>query len=76
MKGMCKGLQTVHCSCTAFVNIHFRSTILNVVVERLMLLLHIQEIPGSNLGPETSYPDWGGVHGFPQSLQANVMVVL
>jgi hypothetical protein len=24
----------------------------------LVLLLPIQEVPGSNLGPETGYPDW------------------
>jgi hypothetical protein len=29
----------------------------NVVVERLTLLLHIREVPGSNLGPKTGYPD-------------------
>jgi hypothetical protein len=26
-------------------------------VEWLALLLHIREVPGSNLGPETDYPD-------------------
>jgi hypothetical protein len=31
----------------------------NVVVEWLTLLLGIQEVPGSNLGPETGYPYWG-----------------
>jgi hypothetical protein len=30
---------------------------LNVVVEWLTLLLHIREVPGSNLSPETGYPD-------------------
>jgi hypothetical protein len=30
----------------------------NVVVEWLVLLLCIREVPGSNLGPETGYPDW------------------
>jgi hypothetical protein len=29
------------------------------VVEWLTLLLCIQEVPGSNLNPETGYPDWG-----------------
>jgi hypothetical protein len=28
-----------------------------VVIEWLKLLLHIQEVPGSNLGPETGYPE-------------------
>jgi hypothetical protein len=28
----------------------------NVMVEWLILLLHIREVPGSTLGPETSYP--------------------
>jgi hypothetical protein len=31
--------------------------ILNVVVEWLTLLLRIQQVPGSNLGLETGYPD-------------------
>jgi hypothetical protein len=30
----------------------------NVVVKWLTLLLHIQEVPGWNLGPETAYLDW------------------
>jgi hypothetical protein len=29
----------------------------NVMVEWLTLQLHILEVPGSNLGPETGYPD-------------------
>jgi hypothetical protein len=32
------------------------------VVKWLILLLHIREVPGSNLGPETDYPD--GFRGF------------
>jgi hypothetical protein len=31
--------------------------ILNVVVESLILLLRILEMPGSILGPEIGYPD-------------------
>jgi hypothetical protein len=31
----------------------------NVVVEWLTLLLRIWEVLGSNLGPETGYPDLG-----------------
>jgi hypothetical protein len=31
----------------------------NVAVERLSLLLRTQQVAGSNLGPGTSYPDWG-----------------
>jgi hypothetical protein len=31
----------------------------NVVVEWLTHLLRIREVPGSNFGPETGYPDWG-----------------
>jgi hypothetical protein len=34
---------------------------------------YFREVPGSNLGPETSYPK--GVHGFPQRLQANSGIV-
>jgi hypothetical protein len=29
----------------------------NVIVEWLTILLRIREVSGSNLGPETSYPD-------------------
>jgi hypothetical protein len=38
-------------------NIHFK--LLNVMIEWLTLLLCIQEIPGSNLGLESGYPDCG-----------------
>jgi hypothetical protein len=31
----------------------------NVVVEWSALLLRVREVPGSSLGPKTSYPDWG-----------------
>jgi hypothetical protein len=31
----------------------------NVVVEWLTLLLRIREVPGSNLSPETAYPESG-----------------
>jgi hypothetical protein len=37
-------------------------------------LLRVWELPGSNLGPETGYPDCF-FRGFPQSLQANAVVV-
>jgi hypothetical protein len=38
------------------------------MIEWLTLLLHIQEVLGSKLGPETGYPEtW--FHGSPQSLQ-------
>jgi hypothetical protein len=30
----------------------------HVVAELLALLLHIQEVPDSNLSPEAGYPDW------------------
>jgi hypothetical protein len=36
---------------------------------RLALLLHIQEVSGSNLCSETKYYDW--FHGYPQSLQTS-----
>jgi hypothetical protein len=41
----------------------------NVVVEWLALLLRTQEVPDSNLGPETEYPE--GFRSFPQSIQAS-----
>jgi hypothetical protein len=31
----------------------------NVVVKWLTLMLHIRELPDSNPGPDTGYPDWG-----------------
>jgi hypothetical protein len=44
-----------------------------VVVEWLTFLLHIREVPGSNLSLETSYPEV--FHDFPQSLQANAFQI-
>jgi hypothetical protein len=46
---------------------------LNVMIEWLTLIIHIPEVPGSNFSPETGYPD-GVFRGFPQFLQANVMI--
>jgi hypothetical protein len=40
----------------------------------LTLLSRIREDSGSNLGPETAYPDWG-FSWFPQSIQANAGIV-
>jgi hypothetical protein len=40
--------------------------------ERLILLLHIKEVPGSNLCPETDYPD-RKFYGFPHSLQTSTL---
>jgi hypothetical protein len=45
-----------------------------VVVEWLAHLLRNWEESGSNLGPESGYPEWG-LYGFPQSLQANAGMV-
>jgi hypothetical protein len=42
----------------------------NVAVEWLTLLLSILEVPGSNIGPETGYPEVDFCC-FTQSLQAN-----
>jgi hypothetical protein len=36
-------------------------------------LLRIREVSGSNLGPETGYPEV--FRGFPQSFQANAEIV-
>jgi hypothetical protein len=36
---------------------YFDDRVSNVVVEWLALLLRIQEVPGSNLGQETDYPE-------------------
>jgi hypothetical protein len=49
----------------------------NIVVEWITFFLHIREVPGSKVGPETGYPDWGGgVRCLPQSLQTNVGIAL
>jgi hypothetical protein len=40
------------------------------VIKLLALLLHIWEVSGSDLGPETGYPDCN-FNGFPQSVHAN-----
>jgi hypothetical protein len=45
----------------------------NVGVEWLAYLLRILEVPVSNLGPETSYPDFN--RGFSQFLQTNAGIV-
>jgi hypothetical protein len=42
----------------------------NVMVEWLTLVFRIQEVPGSNLGPEISCPNWD-FSWFSQSLEAN-----
>jgi hypothetical protein len=44
---------------------------INAVV--VLILLRIREVPDSNLGLETGYPDWGFC-GFPQLLQANASI--
>jgi hypothetical protein len=49
------------------------SMIPNVVVKWLTLLLCIRQVLGSNLSPETSYPEV--LYGFLQSLQANAEIV-
>jgi hypothetical protein len=43
---------------TSFSYLHWFKKI-NVMVEWLTFLLRTREIPGSNLGPETSFPDYG-----------------
>jgi hypothetical protein len=54
--------------------LRLHKTWLNIVVEWLTLLLHIQEVQGSNLILETRYDDWGFC-GFLQSLQATAGMV-
>jgi hypothetical protein len=36
---------------------HKNNSVTVGVIERLKILLHIREIPDSNLGPDSSYPD-------------------
>jgi hypothetical protein len=40
----------------------------------VVFLIRIREVPGSNLGPETGYSDWGFC-GFSQSLLASSVMV-
>jgi hypothetical protein len=44
------------------------------MVEWLALLLHIREVPGSNLGPELAVMT-EFFRGFPQSLQTNAEIM-
>jgi hypothetical protein len=44
-----------------------------IIIIIIKLLLRIPVIPGSNLDPDTGYPE--GVRGFPQRLQANARLV-
>jgi hypothetical protein len=46
---LCTGLITVATSCY--------DEVVNVVVEWLALLIRIREVPGSDLSPESGYPD-------------------
>jgi hypothetical protein len=46
---------------------------MNIVGEWLTLLLRILGVPGSNLGPQTGYPEF--LRGFLQSFQANSGIV-
>jgi hypothetical protein len=46
----------------------------NVVAEWLALLLHIREVPCSNIGSETGYTDWG-LRVFLQYSQENTGIV-
>jgi hypothetical protein len=43
--------------CVSCVNSKKEKKLPNIMVEQLTLLLHIQEVLGSNHGPETDYPD-------------------
>jgi hypothetical protein len=45
------------------------------VVRWLTLLLHIRDVPGSNISPETGCPDWAFPGFFFQFLQANAGIV-
>jgi hypothetical protein len=48
--------------------------IMNIGTECLALLLHIHDIPDSDLSPETGYPNWD-FGSFPQFFQANAYIV-
>jgi hypothetical protein len=55
---------------TAYIGQHMHTP--NGVFEWLKFLTCIREVPASNLGPETGYPD---VRYFPQSLQVNAGII-
>jgi hypothetical protein len=57
------------------VSVLFLSTVVNIMVKWLTHWFQIWEVLGSNLGPETSYLDGDFFVGFPQSLQANAVIV-
>jgi hypothetical protein len=40
-----------------YIDIQYITLAPNVLVKWLTFLLRIQEVPASNLGPETGYPD-------------------
>jgi hypothetical protein len=44
------------------------------IVTKWLALLHVYEVPDTNLSPKTGYSEFV-FHGFPQSLQANAGVV-
>jgi hypothetical protein len=48
-------MNPIYTATTCFLEINFTPT---VIVEWLTLI-GIRKVPGSNLGPETGYPDWG-----------------
>jgi hypothetical protein len=54
---------------------HFVYYSINIITERcglvVILLPYIRDVKGSNLGPDTGYPDLG-FRGFPRSFQANI----
>jgi hypothetical protein len=58
-------MHSIHCGSAVFpyqaleIRQAQETVIPDVMVEWLALLLRIREVPGSNLGPETDYPDWG-----------------
>jgi hypothetical protein len=43
------------------------------VLEWLTFLLRVRDVPGSNLGPDTGYPEC--FRGFPQPLQTNAEIL-
>jgi hypothetical protein len=60
--------------CVDYLLFNFAYNTVIVVVKWLTILLRIREVPDSNTGPQTGYPDWR-FRGFPQHLQANAGIV-
>jgi hypothetical protein len=71
----CRVLPNLTLRCRVLLNLTLQCRVLpNVTVEWLALLIHIWNVPSSNLGPETVCPEV--FRCLPQSFQANAGITL